>query len=338
MTILGAGASYDSSPSHPLRSQFLHSDARLPLANQLFEDRATFVAALSEFPECHPIIPYLRRRKRTDSVEKVLQNLQSEAVADPQRYKQLTAIRYYLQRMLWNCEYQWTEVTKGVTNQTTLLDQVRHWKKSGEQVCFVTFNYDTLLERYFRSIGIEFNTLDSYIKDSEWKLIKLHGSVNWVREIETNISMANRGNGMEVAREIIDRADQIKVSQKYRIIKELPGGDRPEIGLFPALAIPVEGKSEYECPDDHIQTLKKLIPKVDMLLMIGWRAAEKPFIDLLSKGIKGIARGLVVSDSKKGGEETVANLKRSRIRCTFNIADIGFTEFTVGRSISALLG
>jgi hypothetical protein len=45
MVVFGAGASYDSSPSHPLPMQGspdLVGDYRLPLGDKLFEERALF--------------------------------------------------------------------------------------------------------------------------------------------------------------------------------------------------------------------------------------------------------------------------------------------------------
>jgi hypothetical protein len=45
MVILGAGASYDSVPSRPL-CEHIGSAERLPLANELFDDRELFVKAM----------------------------------------------------------------------------------------------------------------------------------------------------------------------------------------------------------------------------------------------------------------------------------------------------
>lgn len=76
LVIFGAGASYDSVPHLPpsrannasqsnfghviQRSVAKYEEFRPPLANQLFEDRSLFMAALQSFPECKPIIPLLR--------------------------------------------------------------------------------------------------------------------------------------------------------------------------------------------------------------------------------------------------------------------------------------
>lgn len=337
LTIIGAGASFDSSPSHPLTGLSQPIEARPPLANHLFDDRPLFADVLSAFPECHAIIPYLRKRKVGDSVERVLQRFRMEALEDPQRYKQLAAIRYYLQSMLWSCENQWMGMTKGITNQTTLIDQLRHLGKRGEQSPIVTFNYDTLIERSLGTVGLRFESIQDYVSHASWKLIKLHGSINWAREIDTPISMANRGNGTEVAREVIDRADNLEISQRYRLVQNLPGNDRPDVGLFPAIAIPVEDKDEFECPDAHVTVLSRILPNVDKMLIIGWRAGDRLLLELMSKAVKRPIRGLIVAGGKKDAEETITNVRTAGIDCQFEIAEGGFTRFITSQAIGSLL-
>jgi hypothetical protein len=96
MVVFGAGASYDSSPDYPPQEWFIHESERMPLANQLFDNRREFVEALSYFPKCLPIVPYLRDRGDGIAIERVLQDLQEEAAEYRERYKQLAAVRYYL--------------------------------------------------------------------------------------------------------------------------------------------------------------------------------------------------------------------------------------------------
>src|SRR5579872_4687932 len=98
MVVLGAGASFDSVASYRYREGYpdLFRDDRPPLADALFENRDAFVRALSEFTECHAIIDRLRDREG-GSVEQVLEAMQQDAQRYNRRYRQLAAVRWYLQ-------------------------------------------------------------------------------------------------------------------------------------------------------------------------------------------------------------------------------------------------
>jgi hypothetical protein len=185
MVVFGAGASYDSDPSHPApRGHVDHSsEFRMPLANQLFADRRLFNLRLSSFPECFPIVPYLRSGER---IEEKLQELLDEASNDPVRNQQLAAVRYYLQSMIRECQTEWLMQSHSITNQCTLLDQLR--PLAGEGICLVTFNYDTLIEHALQSVGVATDSLPDYISDVRYKLIKLHGSVNWAHVLKTRLT------------------------------------------------------------------------------------------------------------------------------------------------------
>jgi len=143
MVIFGAGASFDSAPSYPLESpeSRRHGDVdkyRLPLADGLFENRPLFATAVSKLPRCRPINSRLRFRPQDTSVEQELQKLQAEAGGDPERHRQLAAVRFYLQYIIFECERHWNDVTRDGTNYDALLDQIRHWRKGGERIrnCF----------------------------------------------------------------------------------------------------------------------------------------------------------------------------------------------------------
>ncbi len=82
LVIFGAGASYDSVPARPpSEPRYVRErlDCRPPLANELFLDSGPFAEGLSRFPECHAIVPYLRRVPPDQTLEHVLETLQAEA-------------------------------------------------------------------------------------------------------------------------------------------------------------------------------------------------------------------------------------------------------------------
>lgn len=334
MVVFGAGASFDSVPSFPPNPQNLTglSVFRPPLANELFDGRPRFVEVRTRFPDCHPIIPYLQNRDPDQSVESILQTLQAETSEYPERKKQLASIRYYLQMMLWGCQYSWElDVSKGVTDQITLLDQIRHWNKSKEPVCLVTFNYDTLLERALSTIGIKIENLSDYISNDHFKLIKLHGSVNWGRTITTNLRSDPTTNAWETVHEIINRISELSISNIYHIVSDQPAVFVNNIGVFPALAIPVESKLDFECPSDHIEVLKQMIPEVDKLLVIGWRASEEPFLELLAGGLTKPIRAMVVAGGKAEAQIAIGKLQIKGIKGNYMPSKSGFSQFIISR-------
>ncbi len=103
MVILGAGASYDSFAPRPASS---HMElGRPPLADQLFDDKRDFFAeTLMKYPEALAVANDLRIRAPNQTVEEVLERLRDEAATDHRRHRQLAAIRYYLQDMIFRCD------------------------------------------------------------------------------------------------------------------------------------------------------------------------------------------------------------------------------------------
>src|ERR1700678_880675 len=285
MVVLGAGASYDSSPSHPPPGPNPHiSQHRPPLAVELFDNRPEFSAAMQRFPRCQPIIPYLRNHS-TRTVEEILEGLQSEAMEYPERHRQIAAIRYYLHMMLGAVEERWKETTRDITNHKTLLDQIARWRKRTEQVCLVTFNYDNMLEAALPVVGMQIHHLKDYVGHDTYKLFKLDGSVDWGRVIGAP-TLDPALNGWTLAEAVIDNAANLRLTDEFRIAKGYP---MPRLGqemLFPAIAIPVQSKTHFECPEGHLKLLRELIPQTTKLLMIGWRATENHFLKLLAEGIQ----------------------------------------------------
>src|SRR6266511_5311246 len=105
MVVFGAGASYDSAPSHPLPRYHGEADpaghVRLPLADELFGERALFAPILERFPRALYVVPRLRHLQPGETVERVMEALQVEAATDARRHRQLAAVRYYLQAAIW---------------------------------------------------------------------------------------------------------------------------------------------------------------------------------------------------------------------------------------------
>ena len=141
--------------------------------------------------------------------------------------------------------------------------------------------------------------------------------------------------------EILFRPITDKVSPRQRQPQDKPN----EVGI-PALAVPMEGKTEFECPDEQIAALKGDLPKVTHVLIVGWRAAEPHAVKLLdgSGPQEGLMPGYslgVVSGSPEGAEQVVLNLDQvgRKGRLTF-VEPGGFSTFieNLGTRMADLLG
>jgi hypothetical protein len=241
--------------------------------------------------------------------------------------------------MLWGCQDRWRTVTKGVTNYKTLLDQMARQKPSGERICLVTFNYDTLLEDALPLVGIRLSTIEDYVR-GDYLVIKLHGSINWAHEVLNPIgSIASRSHE-NIASELIDHAPELLFGPSYRIIGERPIGrsdNPPWVPLFPALAIPVENKPAYECPEEHLHAMEELIPHVTKILAIGWRGSEARFLKSLAKGIQRDTRIMVVSSSVERATEVANKMRESGVAGNFLTASGGFSHVVLTREAENFL-
>jgi hypothetical protein len=306
LVIFGAGASYDSAPSSPPPGP----EERPPLASQLFEDRPRFADALRQFSRCQPLVPRLRQPAPSTTIEQMLQEYQSQAGDYPERHRQLAAVRYYLHFIFRGLVDKWESTHKGITNYKTLLDDLERWRlKSGEKVCLVTFNYDTLLERAMPVVGMTINSLSDYISNSDYKIIKVHGSADWGHEIEIDVGSLDNANQWQIVNQYIDRATEIRFTGRYYLTDQFPiawGTRELNLGsnlgsrfcLFPAIALPLVQKSTFECPNDHLETLRECVRDVSRILVIGWRAQEEHFLKLLRDNLRQPALSMVIAGGK----------------------------------------
>jgi SIR2-like protein len=348
LVIFGAGASYDSCPTYPpgyngpvFGGDLLNNHYRPPLANELFENRPMFADAIQRFPQCQPIVPRLRSL-RGETLEAVLEDLQAKSNSYPRGAQQLAAVRYYLQFVIRQCENSWRGVAKGVTNYKSLLNEIERGNKGKQPVCLVTFNYDTLLEDALSHFGLLIEAMDDYTKKHPfYKLFKLHGSVNWAREVAAPTKAQNQGHAWSVVNDLIERAAEIPVTQRYLLTGEHPPGVVGGTPVFPAIAIPVEKKSTFECPQHILDELMALLPEVTEILVIGWRATEAHFLERLKANLRrGAQLYIVVGPDKQQGEDTQVRICRGLPNNPPNFVFVdpgGFTDFILSRRAEQFL-
>ena len=286
------------------------------------------------------IVSYLQSAPVGDTIEHTLEILTNEAETDPVRKRQMAAIRFYLHFMIWECDSKWNNVVElagGITNYITLLDQLRRSCRPGEPVCLVTFNYDRMIERALGSVGVTIETISQYIENDAFKLFKLHGSGHWAREVDTPGIDLGR-NVWEVGRELIQKVEQLNISTKYRVVQGHPIGKSDGVALFPAIAVPVETKRGYECPDDHLDCLRAYLPEITKVPLVGWRGTEQHFMNLLSESLPEPVSLFAVAGNRQQAEEVIEKLKQVGIRDRHaRPAQGGFSQFVVSREAEEFL-
>ena len=315
LLILGAGASYDSLPASVLNgiSPNERKELQPPLARDLFADRHSFGEVLDRFPQCAALIGDLRRKLEKGAVvEAELEALREEAASYPPRHRELAAVRFYLQAVLWKCGTRWRDLSHGVTNYADLLRRIDKWRHEAQSVvCVASLNYDLLFDDAASgTLRMNLNSIPGFVADERYKYVKLHGSVNWGRRVPSPDG-AHHPNGDDARRLLIDNAQTLAEMQDQWVLRspgEAPSDSGPPTILFPAIAIPTATKSDFVCPDWHVEALRNCLPRVDRILVVGWRGADRDLLDLLG-AIPGKATPvLVVGAREDGTRETVANL------------------------------
>lgn len=322
MVVFGAGASYDSAPDYPPGEESYPGDEwRPPLAKGLFEKRPFFVSVAEEYGKVTAIIPNLRYASGPIEIE--LEKLRAETKTYSQRDCQLAAVRYYIRDIVLKCDKEWIKLAGHVTNYRSLLDQIAY--QAGEKpLALVTFNYDTLLEEALASCGLDLDRMQAYWSYVRYRLFKLHGSINWSRHITSHDVGLNRS-------EIIDNATRLKFSKDIVLKPERKDSDAQGL-LFPAISIPVQTKDDFECPQENLQVLEKVaLPDVDKILVIGWRAQEDNFLDIVGRNLRTLKGMMVVAkdaaEAKEIADRIVSRTHIALRPSTVLFGQGGFTHF-----------
>lgn len=304
LVVFGAGASYDS--IEPLQGS--RHDARPPLAKELFDDRPVFRQAADLYPEASDLFVALRTQGRIGNIEELLDRYQAEVEHKPARVRQLASLRFYIRHVIANVCAHWTSGRESQLNHCALLEQLDYCRIGDEPIVLVTFNYDTLIEQALGRRGRVISELDEYVADSDFPLFKLHGSVNWSREITITgvVSRADLDNGAFNERSLVKYAGQWQEQDEFFL------GQTTFIKghhFVPAIAVPVRAKAAYQCPNRHISTLEQHLRQVDRIITIGWRAQEEQFLGLLRNRITRPVQILACSGSVTDSRATIANLE-----------------------------
>jgi hypothetical protein len=332
MVIFGAGASYDSAQAYKISPSVDDGPWRPPLARDLFLDRHhAFGKIVTRYSKLAHILPYLREASQ-GNVEETLEVLQEQGKDYPERQRELAAVRFYLCDLLRTVTDGWISQTNGVTNYAPLLGEILRSNQSNEQVCLVTFNYDSLLEHALYSFDFKRREPKDHLGSHPiLKLFKLHGSIDWARIVDVPHGTRIQPQGL------IEQADTITLTDEFVSAdatdpRQLSNFGRP---IFPAIAIPVQTKSDqhFECPKSHLDHFVTMLPHITKILIVGWQAREAHFLRMLHSKLPRLKFTMVVGANKQDAEQTFAHLvSEFGILPPFpSFGQGGFTDFIINR-------
>jgi hypothetical protein len=244
---------------------------------------------------------------------------------------QFAAFRFYLQQVLHECGKEWAGAAHNSTNYVELLSRLDRWRHSrGEVICFVTFNYDTLLEDAIEhALNWRPREMQDYIAFDEYQVLKLHGSVNWGRLAEGPMS----AGGDRARKNMIEGIHSLSITDEFRISDAAADPRQRPYLLFPAISIPVVSKSQssFECPANHLDALAECATQTTHLLVIGWRAQEEHFLQIVRPFPK-LRHILVVSGGTAEARETAERLRTNPIQGLSPRGE-GFSEFLAAEGV-----
>lgn len=283
--ILGAGASSDIIGSKN-RNLLLDGAYKPPLTKELFNIHKDLEPILERYGDAHTAIISMRAAQREDkSLEQLLRELkESEEKEEKLQFKQIPLC---LQDLFTQVSFSYC---KYPANYVYLIGRVL--RKKFSQITFLTTNYDYLLESALVSSS-KFTNIDDYISNRQWKLIKLHGSINWGRDINKDLLSGRSLNRVELLN-MVRRLDLNK-DLKDTIVLDASYNERERHTVrYPAITVPLDNKYEINCPPEHIKALEANLSTCPNYLIIGSSGKDDDLLDILQKNVRTVHNLLVI--------------------------------------------
>jgi hypothetical protein len=351
IVIIGAGASADC-VGHPSRQGRLErSDRQPPLVSELFDDKYRDI--LNSYPLVKPVAAEVWARLQEGEEALSLENYLREELlnsATPHRRAQYWSVPLYLQELLYQCGSLYTDNPDNFHRLVTALLDL-------ERVVFVTLNYDTILDSVLSSY-FAFDSLDSYVEREKVALIKLHGSVNWGRRVETEDITNPVGRGYRNLCHALATNPRLLASD-ITVMFEAPGPPVAEMrsasdsGLvYPALSVPLGPQDEPSCPPNHVDVLRQTLDQHSYgyelhVLILGYSCLDTTPLDLIKESGSVIKSIVIANGSTDAGATAlkriqehmpgVAPCPKLRPHNFVEVFDGGFSAFATPAHLKTLV-
>lgn len=318
VVVIGAGASYDC--VDPLEAS-ADPDFKPPLTTDLFDNRPKFAEVLGRYPVVRSLSGEIRKQIRNgESLETLLHNQMNSPL--PAFRKQFHQVPFYLQEIIYQCSVHY--LPHDATVYDTLVREVL--RSNFAHALFLTTNYDLFLDRAISGLyDREFVEPNDYLLlDQSSSLVKLHGSVSWWRRVLNQESLE-----MDVRAAIRKCPIDLRFSDGI-VIAERRAEDAIVNGYlhYPAMSVPVDGKSDFNAPQEHILFAKEQCERATHLLVIGSKCVDATIKEVLSV-CRSLERIYFVAEAMQSASEARGNLAATipGITSASRLVDTGFMQF-----------
>ena len=324
--IFGAGASHDIAPitagAHRNKTTW-----NPPLTAELFAPEKIWSVennVITPPRNLAPVLQRVRQETRVFGIEGALERLKSEAVNNPKEWAQLLAIQEWLGLVISRCTEESIKYLNDATTYVDLVSKLDHWQAQvSVPINYITFNYDTLLERAIERCQTKPPNVQGFGFYEEFNVFKPHGSIGWSREIRFD---ADRND-------ICDRFPSPSELQSLKLEPTPSTGqqrkmpDCTQFATMPAIAIPVVIKlaNDFVFTPGREGAMLTALSGTTAMLVIGWAAAEQHFMGHVAAQVQAHIPVLVVCG--KGGDATCESLRTAGNLTNVVNAKCGFAEF-----------
>jgi hypothetical protein len=249
------------------------------------------------------------------------------------------AVRYYLRDLVDETTANWANECFGATTYAEFVNRLNKWSHDSRKlVNYITFNYDILLEEALINLDQRFGDLDDYIKPpavGSPNVIRPHGCVRWYQIMQSATSLTALPSPSEIISHAGDltATDNFTLGQPDHQLFDSLGGRRIPV---PAIAIPVDNKKAFICPERHVNTLREILRGTKVLLAIGWRGTDPHMSEELRSWIPPKTDLFACSGSVEDSAETIRamGLNQAQMRPLTNIS---FSELPQSKYLQEIL-
>jgi hypothetical protein len=313
---------------------------------------------LKKYPAATPVYDYLAREikeskwgDKAQSLEEALRNYRGFAATNRQVVAQISAFRFYLRDLLFKAATNVFDERSGVTNYVTLARECIQWaRQTGRIVCFVSFNYDPLLEWALEQVD-RFDPLQlrKYVAGPEYYVLKPHGSILWnwpdVSRPFNNDIMALRYAIEEGDPDaLVDPEIYTSAAPKFLVKSDRTGEAH---SCYPAIALPYDRDKVFAWPSeqDALFAEPSLLTEettfsngvFGRVLTIGWRGAEPHFLSRLNRLVMPNSELWTVTQGDGSANDVVNALKKVLPGAGVVYREQGFSTFLDDKALRAAL-